>query len=197
MLTDYSQYPDAELLPLADASCEAMRELILRYTRLVRACARPLFLAGGDQEDLVQEGMIGLVDAIRTYSPSGGASFQSFAALCVRRRMVSAVRAASARKHAPLNDSVSIDDPPLPVLQAVGSNPEAELIGREGMREFMTALRGALTSVEREVLELYLAGSSYQEISRRIGKPVKSVDNAVQRIRRKAATISGESGFPV
>lgn len=197
MLTDYSQCPDAELLPLADASCEAMRELILRYTRLVRACARPLFLVGGDQEDLVQEGMIGLVDAIRSYSPSGGASFQSFAALCIRRRMISAVRAASAQKHAPLNDSISMEEARLQTEPSLGAGPETEFIGREGMREFMAALRGALTSVEREVLELYLAGCSYREISRRIDKPVKSVDNAVQRIRRKAAAISGESGFPV
>lgn len=182
---------------MADSSNDAMRELIRRHSRLVRACARPLFLAGGDHEDLVQEGMIGLVEAIRTYSPQSGVPFLSFAALCIRRRMLSAVRAASAQKHSPLNDSIPFEVVPSDSHPSSGMDLEAELIEREGLRELMTALRKKLTSVETAVLTCYLEGCSYQEISQHIDKPIKSVDNTVQRIRRKASQILGESGFPV
>ena len=170
-----------------------MRELIFRYNRLVRVCARPLFLAGGDHEDLVQEGMIGLLDAIRSYDPELGTPFDAYAALCVRRRMYSAIRAASARKHAPLNDAVPLEDQT--VFQP--GDPETAVISRERHRELMERLNDCLSSTERTVLEHYLEGLSYLEISRRVGKPIKSVDNAVQRIRRKAAVILGENGHPV
>ena len=189
MVEDYRQYSDSELLALSGQSHDAMRELITRHTRLVRVCARPLFLAGGDNEDLVQEGMIGLLDAIRSYEPERETPFEAYAALCIRRRMISAVRAASARKHAPLNESV-----PLPEPRPAGGDPETELLSRERSRELMEALRAVLTPVERSVLSLYLEGFSYREISRRVGKPPKSVDNAVQRIRRKAARLFGENG---
>lgn len=189
MVEDYSQYSIPELLILSGRSHDAMRELILRHTRLVRACARPLFLAGGDNEDLVQEGMIGLLDAIRSYETERETPFEAYAALCIRRRMISAVRAASARKHAPLNESVPLDEP-----QDLGSDPEAELLSRERTRELTEALRGRLTPTERSVLELFLDGFSYREISQRVGRAPKSVDNAVQRIRRKAAQLLGENG---
>ena len=101
MVEDYSPISDLELLVLSRQSHDAMRELITRHSRLVRICARPLFLAGGDNEDLVQEGMIGLLDAVRSFDPERGASFEAYATLCIRRRLISAVRAASAQKHAP------------------------------------------------------------------------------------------------
>ncbi len=192
MTEDFTHYSDRELLALAAASHGAMRELIQRHTRLVRACARPLFLAGGDHEDLVQEGMIGLLDAIRGYRPDSGTPFEAFAALCIRRHLISAVRAAAARKHAPLNDSV-----PLEGSGVLLSDPESELISREQFRDFMKALEQQLSPTERRVLALYLEGYSYREISRRLGKAQKSVDNAVQRIRRKAAHILGEDGSTV
>ncbi len=197
MIEEYQQSSLQDLLDLAASSNDAMRELIHRHTRLVRACARPLFLAGADHEDLVQEGMIGLVEAIRLYDPGSGTSFQSFAALCIRRQMVSAVRAASAQKHAPLNESVSFEVVLSREYPFSGADPESELIVREGLRELMDALRTVLTNTEKAVLEFFLDGLSYQEIAERIGKPRKSVDNAVQRIRRKATYILGESGFPV
>lgn len=193
MAEEYSRFTDLELLARSDRSQEAMHELISRYTRLVRACARPLFLAGGDHEDLVQEGMIGLLDAIRSYAPEAGTPFDAFAALCVRRRMYSAIRAASARKHAPLNDALPLEA--LTVSRA--DDPETAVISREWQRELMERLNDCLSSTERTVLEHYLEGSSYLEISRRVGKPIKSVDNAIQRIRRKAAQILGENGHPV
>lgn len=192
MVADYSHYSDSELLVLSRQSHEAMRELIVRHTRLVRVCARPLFLAGGDYEDLVQEGMIGLLDAIRSYQAELGVPFEPFAGMCIRSRLISAVRAASARKHAPLNDSVPLDEP-----YSVMIDPEAELISREQSDEFTQALQNLLSPAEKTVLSLYLEGFSYREISCRVGKPVKSVDNAVQRIRRKAAHILGENGQTV
>lgn len=192
MVEDYSQYSDTELLVLSRQSHEAMRELIVRHTRMVRVFARPLFLAGGDYEDLVQEGMIGLLDAIRGYQAESGVPFEAFAGVCIRRRLVSAVRAASAQKHAPLNDSV-----PLKTLHPVSFDPETELISRERCGEFTKALQKRLSPVENIVLSLYLDGFSYREISCRVGKTVKSVDNAVQRIRRKAAHILGENGQSV
>ena len=170
-----------------------MYELISRYTKLVRACARPLFLTGGDNEDLVQEGMIGLLDAIRSYAPETGTPFDAYAALCVRRRMYSAIRAAAAQKHAPLNDALPLED--LPVSS--GEDPETAVISRELQKEWIRRLNDCLSPTERKVLGQYLEGASYLEISRRVGKPLKSVDNAVQRIRRKAANILGENGHPV
>lgn len=193
MVEDYSRFSDLELLARSAASQGAMHELISRYTRLVRACARPLFLAGGDHEDLVQEGMIGLLDAIRSYAPELGTPFDAYAAICVRRRMYSAIRAAAAQKHAPLNDAL-----PLEALTVSRSeDPEAAVISREGQRELMERLNDCLSPAERKVLGHYLEGASYLEISRRVGKPLKSVDNAVQRIRRKAASIIGDNGHPV
>lgn len=188
----YQELSDSELLCRSDRDHDAMRELIQRYTRLVRACARPLFLAGGDHEDLVQEGMIGLLDAIRGYRPACGAPFEAFAALCVRRRMISAIRAASAQKHALLNEAL-----PLEQNERLSDDPEAALISREGVESFMAALRRKLSPAERQILAYYLEGASYRQIAEQIGKPFKSVDNAVQRIRRKAAAVIGEDGFPV
>ena len=192
MVEDYSPISDSELLVLSRQSHDAMRELITRHSRLVRICARPLFLAGGDNEDLVQEGMIGLLDAVRSFDPERGASFEAYASLCIRRRMISAIRAASAQKHAPLNDSVPIEE-----YGTAEPDPETAMIHREDFKVLMEALETALTPAEQAVLTLYLDGFSYREISQRIGKPPKSVDNAVQRIRRKAARLFGEDGNPV
>ena len=156
---------DRELcLRAARGDPQAETELVSRYGQLVRACARPLFLAGGDSEDLIQEGMLGLLTAIR---------------------------AAQGGKHAPLNHSVSFE-PPLfdgsnAHLFSSVESPEDVIIGREELKERLDALKGQLSELEGNILPLYLNGLSCGEIARQVGRPPKSVDNAIQRIRRKVA----------
>ena len=181
-----------ELVAAGDNNAEEC--LAARYSRLVRACARPYFLAGGDSEDLLQEGMIGLLSAIRGFDPGREANFQTYAEVCIRNRLLSAVRTAGREKHDPLNSSVSLEIPlyddipePYPNRQPLAESPEEMLIGREEWKGRLTALRAMLSGFERTVLRLYLDGLSYAEIAAQTGKPLKSVDNAVQRIRRKAA----------
>ncbi|MCI8423272.1 MAG: sigma-70 family RNA polymerase sigma factor [Lawsonibacter sp.] len=170
---------------------QAENELVRRYDWMVRACASPLFLAGGDREDLIQEGMLGLLTAIRSFDPERNTSFRAYGVKCVRSRLYTAVRAAQGGKHAPLNHSVSFE-PPLfdganaHLLSSVES-PEDVIIGREELRERLDALRGQLSAFEAQVLSPYLSGLSCGEIARRVGRSQKSVDNAIQRIRRKMA----------
>lgn len=168
----------------------AEEELAVRYARLVRACARPLFLAGGDSEDLIQEGMVGLLTAIRTFDVGRDASFRTYAEICIRSRLHSAIRAAQRDKHSPLNHSVSL--PPLfdesnAHLFPREKSPEDVVIGREEFEEKLDALKGQLSSFELNILQLYLGGFSCGEIALRVGRSSKSVDNAVQRIRKKWA----------
>ena len=174
----------------------AEEALVIRYNRLVRICARPYFLAGGDSEDLIQEGMVGLLAAIREYDPSKAAAFRTYAEVCIKNRLRSAVKAAARDKHTPLNNSVPFE-PPLfdgkgeqyayhaPVRQL--EDPEEIFLSRESFRERMEALMGQLSGFEANVLRLYLNGLSYSEIAAEVKKSPKSVDNAVQRIRRKLA----------
>ena len=194
-----STLSDEELALLSRESGEAETELISRYSKLVRAIARPMFLIGAEQDDLVQEGMIGLLGAARSYSGEAGVPFSAYASVCIRRKMISAVRAATAQKHAPLNDSVSFqtlsaDDV---VFHSKREDPEAAVISREDFNGFINALHQRLSASERSVLDLYLDGMTYVQIAGQLRKPVKSVDNAVQRIRRKAERLLGENGKPV
>lgn len=182
----FEETPDEILQKMAAAGDrEAEEALILRYSRTVRACARPLFLAGGDSEDLIQEGFLGLLDAVREFQSGRDASFATFAQVCIRNRMRSAVRSATRAKHQPLNSSLSWerDD----VEPAVGAplGPEEMIIAREEDHEGLERLRQGLSPLERKVLEHYLDGLSYEEIARLTHKSAKSVDNAVQRVRRK------------
>ena len=164
----------------------AEETLVMRYMRLARACARPFFLAGGDSEDLLQEAMVGLLKAIREYDPARDATFRTFAEVCVKNRIRSAVTAASRDKHAPLNHSVSMEEQPL--LDSVReTDPEELFISREEEAERLDSLNQRLSPLERQILALYLHGFSYREIGEQVGRTDKSVDNAVQRIRRKVA----------
>lgn len=183
---------DRELCLLtAGGDPQAETELVRRYGQLVRACARPLFLAGGDSEDLIQEGMLGLLAAIRSFDPDRDAAFRTYAEICVRSRLHSAVRAAQGGKHAPLNHSVSFE-PPLfdgtnAHLFSSAESPEDVIIGREELRERLDVLKSQLSELEAKILSPYLNGLTCAEIAQRVGRPPKTVDNAIQRIRRKVA----------
>ena len=167
--------------------------LVRRYSRLVRICARPLFLAGGDSEDLIQEGMLGLLSAVREYDPEHGASFRAFAELCIRRRLLSAVKAARGGKHAPLNNSISFEAPLFDGSHLLGlsggtptlRDPEELILAREALEERTDRLHGQLSDFESKVLSLYLDGLSYSEIAAKVDRSTKAVDNAVQRVRKK------------
>ena len=175
--------PDEVLCAQVAAGNRAAEEtLVLRYARLVRVCARPLFL--------------GLLAAIRRYQPDQGARFRTFAELCVRRRLLSAVRAAAGGKHTPLNDSVSLDPSLFLAHQDFTffgtahhqhKNPEDVVIHEENLSTLEEAIRKGLTPLEAQVLSHYLEGLSYAEIAKEVQRSTKSVDNAVQRIRRKVA----------
>ena len=170
--------------------------LVLRHSRLVRVCSRPFFLAGGDSEDLIQEGMLGLLSAIREFRPDRGAQFRTFAELCIRRRIISAVRVAAGGKHSPLNNYVSLepslflanqDFAPFGTAYPSHRNPEDVIIHQENLSALEKALRDQLTGLEAQVLDRYLEGASYAEIAEEVHRSTKSVDNAVQRIRKKIA----------
>ena len=169
----------------------AEEELVHRYHRIVKMCARPYFLAGGDSEDLIQEGMLGLLSAVRRYDPKREASFHTFAEQCIKNRLYTAIKSASRSKHTPLNESVSFESPQFDENQArligVLRDPEELVIVRERVNEIIRQVNVSLSKFEYGVLELYLAGLSYSDIAKSINKSPKSIDNAVQRIRKKLA----------
>lgn len=187
-ILEKNEYSDESLCQLAVTGDRAAEEeLVKRYLRPVRIYARPYFLAGGDSEDLIQEAMFGLLKAIREFDPQRDALFHTFAEVCIRNRIRSAVATAARDKHSPLNNSVPFESPML----GSGDDPEALYISREEEAERLDKLQKRLSPLERDILALFLCGLSYREISAQVGRSVKSVDNAVQRIRRKVA---GEFG---
>jgi len=175
---------------------EMEEALVSEYVQLVRACARPYFLAGGDSEDLIQEGMLGLLSAARSFDRSKGVKFSTYAEFCVRRRIYSAIKAAAGYKHTPLNSYISLESQQLDETSTQSAyflrDPEDFVIARESAGEVEKLLYGALSRFEASVLELFLDGMSYKDMALRLEKPIKSVDNAVQRIRRKLAQILGQ-----
>ena len=187
---DLDLLSDEDLQPLAaGGNREAEEILIERNLRLVRIITRPYFLAGGDHEDLLQEGMVGLVDAVRQYDAKRSSSFHTFAQWCIRNRILNAIKAASRRKHTPLNDYVPLESPQFdesqyPVFDTV-RDPEELIIAKERLSEIIDAGSGLFSPLEHRVLELYLEGQSCGEIASRLGRTIKSVDNAIGRIRQK------------
>lgn len=184
----------------AGGDMDAEAVLASRYYALVRSCARPLFLAGGDGEDLIQEGMLGLLRAIRGYRAEGTASFRTFAEVCIRNRLISALRTAARNKNAPLNESVSLDYPFFDsnsysagafVLSA--ADPELLIADRDYVRSVLEGATRKLSELEAKILGFYLDGLSCREIAEATGRPLKSVDNAVRRVRRKIARQLDES----
>ena len=187
--------PDETLCALASAGDrEAEETLVTRYNRLVRTCARPFFLVGGDSEDLTQEGMVALIKAVREFDRSKEASFRTFSEICIRNRLYSVLRAAAREKHQVLNQSISLDTPYFDSNSYTSGtnhleqrNPEDFLIDREHTAALLSGVRKQLSEFEAKILGYYLDGLSCREIAQTVGKPPKSVDNAVQRIRRKVA----------
>ena len=171
MKVDHHSATDEQLCAWVAAGDRSAEEtLVLRYARLVRVCSRPFFLAGGDSEDLIQEGMLGLLAAIREFRPDRGARFSTYAQVCVRRRIISAVRLAAGGKHAPLNDYVSLE-PSLLLADSMESlsNPEDVVIHQEALHALETAIVSRLTPLEAQVLAHFLEGSSYTEIAEAVG----------------------------
>ena len=195
-MINYSELDDNRLQELAAVGDrQAEERLVLKYMRLVRRCSRPFFLVGGAPEDLIQEGMLGLLSAIRQYDPKQNAAFKTYAELCIKNRLLSAVKTDSRLKHNPLNDGLPLDlllseESQIPLLaytELFRRTPEEQVLARENKMELQQSFKRCLSPMERNVLRLYLDGLSYQEIAEQTGKPIKAVDNAIQRIRRKLA----------
>ena len=186
---------DEDVVVLAqNGDGQALAFLLNKYKNFVRSKARSYFLIGADHEDIVQEGMIGLYKAIRDFQPSRLASFRSFAELCVKRQIITAIKAATRQKHVPLNSYVSLNKPLyeeesdrtlLDVIEGRITNPEDLYISQEDLSRIQTQISEVLSDLERQVLEAFMDGKSYQEIAELLGRHVKSIDNALQRVKRK------------
>lgn len=177
----------------------ALEVLIVRYRRFARAKTRTYFLVGADSDDVEQEGMIGLYKAARDFRTDRQSSFRAFAELCVTRQVISAIKAATRQKHQPLNRYVSIsgvrgsDDPAEGAVEEMlddhrAADPADEIVSQEQIDAIRRSMAESLSTLEVEVLRLYVAGKSYNEIGCHLGRHVKSIDNALQRIKRKLDT---------
>lgn len=192
----YDVMEDEEIIKDAkDGDPIALEYLIKKYKNFVRAKARSYFLIGADKEDIIQEGMIGLYKAIRDYREDKLSSFRAFAELCITRQIITAIKTATRQKHIPLNSYVSLNKPIydeesdrtlLDVLSGVKiTDPEELIIGREELNHIENKIGEILSDLEWEVLMSYLQGKSYQEIAVDLERHVKSIDNALQRVKRK------------
>ena len=174
---------------------EAEEYMVNKYKNFVRAKARSYFLIGADHEDIVQEGMIGLYKAIRDFKPEKLSSFRAFAELCITRQIITAIKTATRQKHIPLNSYVSLNKPLYDeesdrtlldvIMEGRISDPEELIINRENLGNIHNKISEVLSGLEQEVLQAYLDGKSYQEIADALGRHVKSIDNALQRVKRK------------
>ncbi len=196
----YDTLADEELLALAaERDLQAEEVLIRRYSRVIRSLARPFFLTGGDNDDLMQEGMLGLISAIRSYDAGEKTSFKTFAVLCIRRRLISAVRKSATQQDVSLDDCLSLESSLFDEISSrsdILRGPEELLIDREEARKRYRNLLQLLSVYEQSVLRCFLKGMSYREIAEITKKPEKAVDNAVQRIRRKFQKITpGDTSF--
>lgn len=197
-MDEYEKYSDEALQRFAVAGDSRAEDVLAcRYVRLVRVCARPYFLAGGDSEDLTQEGMLGLLTAIREYDPEHSSSFRTFAERCILSRIYSAIKSAARKKHDPLNSGVSLEDafgdetrtPNVHTTIDLRRITEDQVLAKENADVFFQTYSKSLSTLEQRILSLYLDGQSYRSIAALCGRDEKSVDNAIQRIRRKLARI--------
>lgn len=185
----YKEVSDEQLIALLrDGQPEVTDYLLDKYKNLVRKRANALYLIGGETEDLIQEGMIGLFKAIQDYQGDKAVSFYHFAELCITRQMYTAVEASQRKKHRPLNTYIPLNTGSV-YLETENSlhtaDPETLLISRETLELLIKQVNERLSQMERQVLALYLEGMNYRQIAAHMGKPEKAVDNALQRIRGK------------
>lgn len=196
----YENMTDNELVVLAnDGDDIAMEVLISRYKNFVRAKTRSYFLIGADRDDIIQEGMLGLFKAIRDFDATKNNAFRTFAELCVTRQIITAVKTATRLKHTPLNNYVSFNKPVYEdetektLLEILNNrlelDPEEIIINKEKLAETEEKIKNSLSKFENTVLTLYLQGKNYQEIAIALEKPAKSIDNALQRIKKKIMTV--------
>lgn len=194
--TNYVDLEDEAIVDLyRDGDLAAQEYLIVKYKNFVRSKARSYFLIGADKEDIIQEGMIGLYKAIRDYRNDKQASFRAFADLCITRQIITAIKTATRQKHIPLNSYVSLNKPIydeesdrtlLDVISGIHiADPEEIVINQEQINDIEVKMGEILSSLEMEVLTYYLEGKSYQEIAEELDRHVKSIDNALQRVKRK------------
>ena len=194
-LNYYENMTDEEIVSLAEKDRSAEEFLLNKYKNLVKSRAKMYFLAGGDNDDLMQEGIIGLFKAIHDYNSDKQASFYSFAELCVKRQIFTAIKTAARQKHQPLNTYISLNKPVYEdvsertlvetLAERESVDPEKLYIMHEKLKDIEKEIDEKLSDLEKRVLILHLQGMSYQEISEIINKPTKSIDNALQRIKKK------------
>ena len=200
---EFEGMADEQIVKLAqDADGAALEYLLNKYKNFVRTKARSYFLIGADHEDIVQEGMIGLYKAIRDYRAEKLSSFRAFAELCVTRQIITAIKTATRQKHIPLNSYISLNKPIyeedsdrtlLDVITEEGmSNPEEMIIDREDLSMIEGKIGQMLSDLEKDVLVRYMEGKSYVEIADEMHRHVKSIDNALQRIKRKLQKLLSE-----
>lgn len=201
-MSKYDRMTDEQLLcDYKNGNQEIMDYLMVKYKSMVRKKARAMYLLGGENEDLIQEGMIGLIKAVRDFDVTQKTSFSSFAELCVSRQMYSAIEASNRKKHLPLNSYVSLyedseqvgEGRSLPLIDTIESSkendPEVLYFGKEYTEAFAEQLKELLSPLENHVLYLHFMGTDYRTIAELLGKSPKSVDNALQRIKTKAQKI--------
>ena len=204
-MNHYDLLTDEQLITLhrgGDALAE--EQLYARYKQIVRSKARTYFLIGADREDIIQEGMIGLYKAVCDYQFDKQASFRAFAELCITRQIITAIKTATRQKHIPLNSYVSLNKPIYEeesdrtlldvITEGRNTDPEELLIGRESYVSIESRIDEALSPLERRVLAAYLDGKSYQEIAQMLDRHVKSIDNALQRVKHKLEKLMEERG---
>ncbi len=209
MQDSYSQYSDEELIVRLRDGEEPITDYIMdKYKNLVKSKAKSMYILGADNDDLIQEGMIGLFKAVRDYDSGRDASFFTFADLCISRQMYTAVQASGRKKHAPLNSYISLysqvhsdgeQDGEEAQLQNIlvskaGQSPEEMLIDRENVEVLEKIIERELSAFEKQVLDLYITGMSYVQIAKVLGRDGKSTDNALQRIKGKLRKVIGNTG---
>ncbi len=196
VMQQYSTITDEQAVELSHQGDTLAEEYLLdKYKNFVRSRARSYFLIGADHEDIVQEGMIGLYKAIRDYRLDKLSSFRAFAELCITRQIITAIKTATRQKHIPLNSYISLNKPLYDeesdrtlmdvIMEGRTSNPEEIIINREDLLNINDKIKEVLSGLEQDVLNAYLDGKSYQEIAESLGRHVKSIDNALQRVKRK------------